>query len=58
MSDGTHQLPESSRNALIRMADALRDGFSGTFQVEAHEGGVRSLKVTETLKGKALKDAA
>lgn len=44
MKDGTQELPDSARRALLRVADELRDRFSGTIEIECHEGGVRKVR--------------
>lgn len=56
MNDGTQQLPDSSRDALIRIAELLRGKFTGRLVIEAHEGGVR--KVDEHKTWRPSKDAA
>ena len=42
--DGTQELPESSRDALIWAADQLRHGFSGEIILRCHDGGVREVR--------------
>lgn len=56
MNDGTEQLPETSRNALLRIADDLREGFTGKFELECRSGGVGEVRRVETLKGRDLRD--
>lgn len=58
MNDGTHQLPESSRNALIRMAEKLRAGFTGKLEIDCNQGGVRQLREIVTVPSEKLKDEA
>lgn len=48
MKDGTQQLPPSARDSLIRIADMLRDGYTGTIELECHEGGVRKMTDSRT----------
>lgn len=58
VNDGTHQLPESSRNALIRMADAMREGFTGRFEVDVNQGSVGDLREVRRISAKELRDDA
>jgi hypothetical protein len=55
-NDGTQELPESSRNALIRMANAMREGFTGEFRVVVNEGGVRALEESRKYSSEDLRD--
>lgn len=41
------QLPETSRKALVRIADWLRDGFSGEIRLSCKDGGVMYYEQTE-----------
>lgn len=52
------QLPEASRNALIRIAEKLRSGFTGRFEVECNQGGVRQLREVQVVPQEKLKDEA
>lgn len=56
VNDGTQQLPETSRNALIRIADELRDGFTGKWVLHCKSGGVGELRREETYRPTDLKD--
>lgn len=56
MKDGTQELPESSRNALIRMAEALRRGFTGRFELECNQGGIREMRELRVVPSGELKD--
>jgi len=56
VSDGTHQLPETSRNALILIAEKLRDGFTGRFRLDCSQGAVSEVRHQQSIKAKDLRD--
>lgn len=42
--DPLRDLPPNARDALIYLADRIRDGFTGTIRVECQGGGVRRVE--------------
>ena len=55
---GTPQLPDSSRKALVYIADQLRRGFSGRFEIDCYQGGVRNMRESKDLQPKDLPHSA
>lgn len=52
MKDGTQELPETSRNTLIELANRLRGGATGRVTIEFVRGGVRDVEYTEKWNAK------
>lgn len=55
MNDGTQELPDASRDTLIRLAEQWREGWEGKVTIMVGEGGaVRWVTQEVTLKPKDL----
>lgn len=39
-----NEINESTRRALRHIVDQLRNGFTGRFEIECHQGGVRDVR--------------
>ena len=57
MNDGTQELPEASRDTLIRLAREWREGWQGKVTIKVGEGGTVQWVAQEvTLKPEDLRD--
>lgn len=44
------QLSEGTRNVILHITEQLRQGFTGRFEIECSEGGIRSVDVKSTFR--------
>lgn len=44
-----NEINESSRRALQYIVEQLRNGFTGRFEIECHQGGVRDVREIKKL---------
>lgn len=48
------EINDSTRRALLHIVEQLREGFTGRFEIECHQGGVRDVRQIQRVDLRAV----
>lgn len=48
------EISDSTRRVLHYIVDQLRDGFTGRFEIECHQGGIRDVKEIRRIDARGI----